>query len=154
MSFIKLSGFIYFIVIIFISVMAASATNRNVIGGVLQCCCNSPKTGFFRDGYCKTGPMDFGSHTVCAVMTPEFLTYTREQGNDLSTPVPAYQFPGLRPGDKWCLCAGRWLEAYEAGCAPAVVLEATHEKALEIIPMDALMEKQCNTFNDNENVNE
>lgn len=95
-------------------------------------------TGFFRDGCCKTGPNDTGSHTVCAVMTAEFLAFTQAQGNDLSTPRPEYRFPGLKPGDRWCLCAIRWREADEAGVAPRVVLEATHAKALDVIDREAL----------------
>mmetsp|Transcript_4383 Transcript_4383/g.5407 ORF Transcript_4383/g.5407 Transcript_4383/m.5407 type:complete len:166 (-) Transcript_4383:46-543(-) len=127
---------------------------KNVLGGALQCCCNSPKTGFYRDGYCKTGPMDLGSHTVCAVVTPDFLEFTAQQGNDLSTPRPEFDFPGLQAGDKWCLCALRWLQAYQAGCAPSVVLEASHEKALEVVPREILEQFRFNTNNDNENVNE
>ena len=104
---------------------------RNVLGGTLQICSTRPMTGFFRDGCCNTGPQDRGSHTVCVVMTAEFLTYSKSAGNDLSTPVPEYGFPGLSPGDRWCLCAPRWQEAFEAEAAPKVVLAATHEGALE-----------------------
>lgn len=103
---------------------------RNVLGTPLQACGTAPLTGFLRDGLCHTGPHDLGSHTVCAVMTGAFLEYARAQGNDLSTPAPEYDFPGLKPGDRWCVCAARWLEAAEAGVAPPVVLEATHERAL------------------------
>jgi len=103
---------------------------RNVLGGPLEICSMRPRTGFFRDGCCNTGPDDFGLHVVCAQMTTEFLEFSREQGNDLSTPMPAIGFPGLAPGDRWCLCAGRWREALEAGCAPPVVLAATHEETL------------------------
>ena len=103
---------------------------KNVLGENLQTCCTSPMTGFYRDGTCNTGPNDLGSHTVCAEMTAEFLAYTQAQGNDLSTPRPMYQFPGLKPGDRWCLCVTRWKEAHEAGMAPRVVLAATHEAAL------------------------
>jgi uncharacterized protein (DUF2237 family) len=111
---------------------------RNVRGGPLQPCSFDPQTGFFRDGHCHTCAQDHGSHTVCAVMTSEFLAFSKERGNDLSTPVPQYSFPGLRPGDHWCLCAGRWLEACEAGRAPRVNLEATNEAALAIVPLDLL----------------
>ena len=103
---------------------------RNVLGGRLQMCSLEPRTGFTRTGCCETGPADTGSHTVCAVMTAEFLQFSRSRGNDLSTPVPQYAFPGLKPGDRWCLCAPRWAEALAAGCAPQVVLGATHEGAL------------------------
>ena len=111
---------------------------QNVLGEPLQPCSMDPKTGFFRDGCCRTGPDDAGSHTVCAVMTAEFLEFTKRQGNDLSTPRPEYRFPGLKPGDRWCLCVSRWQEASEAGMAPAVVLEATHRKALEVVTLEAL----------------
>jgi uncharacterized protein (DUF2237 family) len=97
-------------------------------------------TGFFRDGCCRTDENDFGSHTVCAVVTKEFLEFSYQMGNDLITPRPLYRFAGLRPGDRWCLCASRWLEAYHAGKAPMVDLEATNEKALEIIPMEILLQ--------------
>ena len=113
---------------------------KNVLGTQLQACCYEPKTGFYRDGFCRTGPEDIGTHVVCAIMTAEFLVYTKEQGNDLSTPMPMYQFPGLQPGDKWCLCASRWKQAYKSGKAPEVVLEATHEKALQIIDFELLLE--------------
>lgn len=102
----------------------------NVLGGVLAPCSADPVTGFYRTGCCDTGPDDLGSHTVCAVMTAEFLEFSRARGNDLSTPRPEFGFPGLRPGDRWCLCAPRWQEALEAGRAPGVVLEATHQGAL------------------------
>jgi uncharacterized protein (DUF2237 family) len=95
-------------------------------------------TGFYRDGCCATGPEDVGSHTVCAVMTEEFLSFSVRAGNDLSTPRPEWGFPGLRPGDRWCVCAARWLEAFEAGVAAPVVLGATHERALEVVPIEAL----------------
>ena len=114
------------------------AKARNVLGESLQACCTDPMTGFYRDGHCHTGPDDRGVHVVCAVMTEDFLTYTKAQGNDLSTPRPQYNFPGLKPGDGWCLCAARWMEAYEAEVAPLVKLDATHEKALDIIPRDVL----------------
>jgi uncharacterized protein len=113
---------------------------RNVLGGPLQPCSFDPNTGFFRDGHCHTCEQDHGSHTVCAVMTAEFLAFSKSRGNDLSTPMPQYDFPGLKPGDHWCLCAARWLEAAEAGKAPQVNLEATHEAALAIVPLEALQE--------------
>lgn len=118
--------------------IAPNSSVQNVLGTVLQPCSTDPMTGFFRDGCCKTGPNDTGSHTVCAVMTAEFLAFTQAQGNDLSTPRPEYRFPGLKPGDRWCLCAIRWREANEAGVAPRVVLEATHAKALDVIDRGAL----------------
>ena len=117
-----------------------AAAQRNARGGPLQACSFDPKTGFYRDGCCATGPDDAGSHTVCAVMTAEFLAFSKSRGNDLSTPRPQWGFPGLKPGDRWCLCAARWLEAYEAGVAPKVRLEATNERALDIVPLEALEE--------------
>lgn len=113
---------------------------KNVLGENLQVCCTSPMTGFYRDGTCNTGPNDLGSHTVCAEVTDDFLAYTKAQGNDLSTPMPMYQFPGLKPGDRWCLCVSRWKEAYEAGVAPKVVLGATHEAALGTVALDTLQQ--------------
>jgi len=112
----------------------------NVIGGELEPCGTDPVTGFYRDGCCTTGPEDLGSHTVCAVMTTQFLEHQRAVGNDLSTPIPAYEFPGLEAGDRWCVVAARWLQAYEVGVAPPVVLAATDARALDIIPLDALRE--------------
>jgi uncharacterized protein (DUF2237 family) len=112
--------------------------DKNVIGGVLEPCGIDPVTGFYRDGSCVTGPEDLGSHTICSVVTTEFLAYQREIGNDLSTPIPAYGFPGLEPGDRWCVVAARWWAAYEAGVAAPVVLAATHERALDVVPLDAL----------------
>ncbi|MBS2008546.1 MAG: DUF2237 domain-containing protein [Cyanobacteria bacterium SZAS TMP-1] len=111
---------------------------KNVLGTNLEPCCSSPATGFYRDGYCTTGPEDLGLHTVCAVVSSEFLQFSREAGNDLSTPNPAYGFPGLKPGDKWCLCASRWQEAFEAGKAPSVVLTATHEASLKYCSIEDL----------------
>jgi uncharacterized protein (DUF2237 family) len=111
---------------------------RNVLGEPLQTCSDKPLTGFYRDGCCNTGPEDTGVHTVCAFMTAEFLEFSRLRGNDLSTPVPEFGFPGLKPGDRWCLCAARWKEALEAGMAPRVVLTATHEATLEIVPLGEL----------------
>ena len=110
----------------------------NVVGGELLPCSEDPLTGFYRDGCCSTGPEDVGSHTVCAVMTDEFLAFSKAAGNDLSTPHPEWGFDGLKEGDCWCLCASRWLEAYEAGAAPQVVLGATHARALEVVPIEAL----------------
>ncbi|KAG2484786.1 hypothetical protein HYH03_016439 [Edaphochlamys debaryana] len=111
---------------------------RNVLGGILHCCCTSPRTGYFRDGFCRTDETDMGRHVVCAQMTIEFLEYTRSMGNDLSTPAPWFNFPGLKPGDKWCLCALRWKEALQAGKAPPVFLRCTHQKALEYVRLEDL----------------
>lgn len=111
---------------------------RNVLGGPLQCCCLNPKTGFYRDGYCHTGPLDEGSHTVCAQVTDEFLHFSVARGNDLVTPRPEFGFAGLKAGDRWCLCALRWKEAFDADRAPPVVLAATHENALAWIALDDL----------------
>lgn len=112
---------------------------NNIFGEPLLSCCNNPKTGYYRDGYCRTDESDRGSHTVCAIVTEAFLTFSKERGNDLSTPRPEYQFPGLKPGDRWCLCALRWKEAFEAGVAPKVDLEATNEKSLEYLNMNDLI---------------
>jgi len=120
---------------------SAISTQKNIFGEDMQACCFEPLTGFYRDGFCNTGEQDYGTHTVCAVMTKEFLEFTISKGNDLSTPKPQYNFPGLQPGDKWCLCALRWYEAYKAGYAPNVLLEATNEKTLQMVPMEALIEK-------------
>lgn len=114
------------------------ASERNVLGGPLEPCGTDPVTGFYRDGCCSTGPEDLGSHTVCTVVSAEFLALQRELGNDLSTPLPEHGFPGLRPGDRWCVVAVRWLQAYRSGAAAGVVLAATHERALEIVPLEAL----------------
>ena len=111
---------------------------KNILGEELQPCCTDPMTGIFRDGYCYTNQFDRGSHVVCAVVTDEFLAFTKSRGNDLSTPRPEYDFPGLKDGDGWCLCASRWREAYEAGVAPPIKAHATHEKALEIVPKEIL----------------
>jgi len=113
---------------------------QNVLGTELQTCCTSPMTGFFRTGVCVTGPQDRGTHVICAELTAEFLTYTKSQGNDLSTPVPGSSFPGLKPGDKWCLCATRWKEALEAGVAPPVDLAATHNTALKFVSLADLQQ--------------
>ena len=111
---------------------------KNVMGGPLETCSTNPVTGFFRNGCCETGPRDFGAHLICAVMTDAFLTFSKAQGNDLSTPVPMYDFPGLKPGDRWCLCVDRWREALDAGVAPPVVLEATHISTLEFVTLESL----------------
>lgn len=110
----------------------------NVIGTPLQPCCHSPVTGFFRDGYCRTGAEDVGLHTICAVVTAEFLEFSRTRGNDLVTPRPEFRFQGLKPGDRWCLCVSRWAEALRAGCAPPVVLESCHVCALEHVDLEDL----------------
>ena len=111
---------------------------RNVLGGPLEGCSTDPLTGFYRDGCCRTGPGDFGSHTICAVVSDEFLDHQQSIGNDLVTPVPEFKFPGLKPGDRWCVTAYNWLRSHEAGVAAFVVLAATHEQALEIVPLDVL----------------
>ncbi|MBD1830643.1 DUF2237 domain-containing protein [Microcoleus vaginatus GB1-A2] len=116
--------------------MVTEATN--VLGGKLETCCTSPMTGYYRDGKCNTGGGDFGAHTLCAQLTEEFLQFTKSNGNDLSTPVPEFNFPGLKPGDCWCLCASRWKEAMDAGVAPPVVLAATHALTLEYVSLDEL----------------
>ncbi|MDP2238047.1 MAG: DUF2237 domain-containing protein [Bacteroidales bacterium] len=112
---------------------------KNVFGEPLIECSAKPLTGFYRDGCCNTGEEDAGLHTVCAVMTEEFLTFSKSRGNDLSTPMPLYHFSGLKPGDKWCLCALRWIEAWQAGKAPKVILEATHEKTLDFVSLQELV---------------
>jgi len=117
-----------------------SGNQLNVLGGPLLPCSERPLTGFFRDGCCNTSEEDFGSHTVCVVLTAEFLDYSKAAGNDLSTPHPEFGFPGLQPGQRWCLCAARWLQAYAAGKAPQVALNATNQAALEIVPLTALKE--------------
>ena len=114
--------------------------DRNVLGGELEPCGTDPLTGFYRDGCCNTGPEDLGSHTVCAVVTAEFLAHQQGVGNDLLTPVPEFRFPGLRPGDRWCVVAARWLQAYQDGAPAPVVLAATHSRALEIVALDVLRE--------------
>jgi uncharacterized protein len=112
--------------------------SKNVLGDVLELCSHEPLTGYFRDGFCNTGESDTGTHVVAAIITQEFLDFTKARGNDLQTPIPAYGFPGLKPGDRWCLCATRWLEAERAGIAPQVDLKATHEKALSLIDLETL----------------
>lgn len=115
----------------------------NVLGGPLEGCSTDPLTGFFRDGHCNTCAADQGSHTVCAVMTAEFLAYSKYLGNDLSTPRPEYGFGGLKPGDKWCLCASRFLQAADEGAGPKVHLASTHRRALDIVPLEVLMDHAC-----------
>ena len=131
-----------FLLMIFLSEVTMaqnmSIASKNVLGTPLQKCCDSPKTGFYRDGLCQTGPQDHGTHVVCATLTKEFLEFTKTRGNDLITAKPDWNFPGLKPGDKWCLCALRWLEAKKAGVAPKIELEATHEKMLEFAPLEEL----------------
>lgn len=112
--------------------------SRNVFGEPLQTCSDAPRTGFFRDGCCNTSDSDLGRHTVCVRVTRAFLEYSRFRGNDLSTPVPEHDFPGLKPGDRWCLCALRWLEAHDHDMAPPVYLAGTHQRATEVIPLDTL----------------
>ena len=112
--------------------------SRNVEGGALASCSTAPVTGFYRNGCCDTGPMDAGVHTVCATMTAEFLAHSKYLGNDLSTPRPEYGFAGLEPGDRWCLCAARFLQAHEEGVAPQVHLDATHERTLDLVPLEVL----------------
>lgn len=114
--------------------------SRNVFGESLETCSNDPLTGFYRNGCCDSGEDDRGNHMVCTIMTAEFLEFSKSKGNDLSTPIPQYNFPGLQPGDRWCLCALRWKEAYDAGMAPKVVLEATNELTLNVISMEMLLE--------------
>lgn len=113
-------------------------TDRNVLGEPLQPCSTDPLTGFYRDGCCSTGPQDQGSHTVCAQVTAEFLAFSRSRGNDLTTPRPEFRFPGLKPGDGWCLCVSRWKEAFDAGVAPPLRLGATHEAALRVATLEQL----------------
>ena len=115
-----------------------ASRERNVLGGELEACGTGPMTGFYRDGYCTTGPEDRGSHTVCVVVTTEFLEHQRSVGNDLVTPRPEWRFPGLTPGDRWCVVASRWLEAHQDGAAAPVFLAATHERALQVVPLQLL----------------
>ena len=121
---------------------------RNVLGGALEVCSMEPLTGFYRDGYTNTGPDDVGSHTVCAVVTADFLAHQALIGNYLSTPMPQYGFPGLQPGDQWGVCAGRWLQSFEAGVAAPVVLRATNEAALQFVPLDSLVESAADAPDD------
>ena len=115
-----------------------SETALNVLGSELAACCHAPKTGFYRDGYCRMEARDLGRHVICAEVTAAFLAYSKEQGNDLSTPRPEFDFPGLQPGDRWCLCANRWLDAHEDGVAPKVILEACEQSALKVVPLEVL----------------
>lgn len=114
--------------------------SKNIFGEPIKACSYNPLTGFYRNGCCDTGIDDHGRHTVCAIMTDEFLQFSKAKGNDLSTPVPQFNFPGLKDGDRWCLCVLRWKEAYEAGCAPYIDLEATNEKSLDFVEMESLLE--------------
>ncbi len=124
----------------------SASKQRSVLDTPLADCSHDPKTGFYRNGCCETGQDDAGVHTVCSEVTEDFLAFSRARGNDLSTPRPEFGFPGLQPGDRWCLCAARWLEAWQAGCAPRVHLEATHAKTLDIVPLDALKEHAIERF--------
>ena len=118
---------------------------KNVLGTDLKCCGTKPMTGYFRDGFCRTTETDRGRHVVACIVNEKFLHFTRQMGNDLSSPNPMYSFPGLKPGDKWCVCALRWKEAFDAGCAPEVILEATHEKSLEYVNLDYLISMSSDT---------
>ena len=118
--------------------MSGDPVQRNVLGGALERCSSEPLTGFYRDGCCRTGPEDLGSHTICAVVSDEFLEFQRSIGNDLSTPLPAYAFPGLEPGDRWCVTTQAWMRAYDEGVAAFVVLASTHQRALEQVPFELL----------------
>lgn len=133
-------GIMTIIVLLFSLLMTNSPEAKNVLGTPLQSCCTDPMTGWYRDGTCNTGEGDYGVHTVCAIMTEEFLSYTSSCGNDLSTPKPQFNFPGLQPGDGWCLCVSRWKEAYDKGIAPPVRLESCHQKSLEVVTLDMLRE--------------
>ena len=115
-----------------------SSTKKNVLGEPLQPCCFAPLTGYFRDGFCRTDNSDFGRHIICAEMTAEFLAHSKQVGNDLSTPRPEFDFPGLQPGDRWCLCALRWKAAWEQGLAPPVLIESCEESALKVVPLEVL----------------
>lgn len=116
----------------------AKSKDLNVLGGLLEACCYNPMTGFFRDGFCRTDAQDRGIHTVCVILTEDFLAFSKSAGNDLSTPIPAFGFEGLNPGDMWCLCASRWVEAYKAGRAPKVKLTATHAETLALVSLETL----------------
>ncbi len=120
------------------SLQSEADIQRNVFGEPIETCSDRPSTGFYRTGCCETGPDDHGVHTVCVLMTAEFLAFSKARGNDLSTPIPEFDFPGLEPGDRWCLCAARWKEAMDAGMAPRVVLQATHEATLDIVLLEDL----------------
>jgi uncharacterized protein len=125
-----------------------NVSDRNVLGSPLQSCGSDPVTGYYRDGCCTTGDEDRGRHTICAVMTAEFLEHQRSIGNDLLTPVPEYRFPGLLPGDRWCVTALNWLRAHHDGCAAPVVLASTHERTLEVVPLEALLEHKVDVPDD------
>jgi len=118
---------------------------KNILGTDLKCCGTKPMTGYFRDGFCRTTETDSGRHVVACIVNEKFLHFTRQMGNDLSSPNPMYNFPGLKAGDKWCVCALRWKEAFDAGCAPEVILEATHEKSLEYVNLDDLISMSSDT---------
>ena len=118
---------------------------KNILGTDLKCCGTKPMTGYFRDGFCRTTETDRGRHVVACIVNEKFLHFTRQMGNDLSSPNPMYSFPGLKPGDKWCVCALRWKEAFNAGCAPEVILEATHEKSLDYVNLDDLISMSSDT---------
>ena len=118
---------------------------KNILGTDLKCCGTKPMTGYFRDGFCRTPETDRGRHVVACIVNEKFLQFTRQMGNDLSSPNPMYSFPGLKPGDKWCVCALRWKEAFDAGCAPEVILEATHEKSLDYVNLDDLISMSSDT---------
>ncbi len=136
--------FVLFFLISFTTMAQSTISTQplNVLGTALESCCNDPMTGYWRDGYCRTASEDRGTHVVCAVMTQEFLDYTKSRGNDLSTPNPAYRFPGLQPGDKWCLCILRWLEAEKAGVAPLINLSSTDSAALKYTTLELLKKYQ------------
>ena len=118
---------------------------KNILGTDLKCCGTKPMTGYFRDGFCRTTETDRGRHVVACIVNEKFLHFTRQMGNDLSSPNPMYNFPGLKPGDKWCVCPLRWKEAFDAGCAPEVILEATHEKSLDYVNLDDLISMSSDT---------
>jgi len=118
---------------------------KNILGTDLKCCGTKPMTGYFRDGFCRTTETDRGRHVVACIVNEKFLQFTRQMGNDLSSPNPMYNFPGLKPGDKWCVCALRWKEAFDAGCAPEVILEATHEKSLDYVNLYDLISMSSDT---------
>jgi uncharacterized protein (DUF2237 family) len=124
--------------VFFLALLKMGSSARNVLGNLLESCCTSPMTGYFRDGFCRTTASDYGTHIICAKITNKFLQFTLSRGNDLITPNPQYRFPGLVEGDKWCLCVLRWKEAVEHGVAPPIILESTHEKALEYFDLDTL----------------
>ncbi len=127
--------------------MEQASKAKNILGGPLEACCKFPMTGFYRDGYCHTGPEDVGRHVVCIKITDEFLVFSKRTGNDLSTPHPEFDFPGLIAGDQWCLCALRWQEAFEAGAAPEVILSSTHENVLEFIKLEDLKKHAAQVHN-------